>query len=265
MIAVSVLSIGIMTAAFIDINRMAFAASANKVTNLSPVTQTATGTNTAPNISTSNATQATVTTAKSESLQEPNITVVLPPAAFTRTPGVNALSPEEAAMHGARYIWDMFGKCIDGNTVTMNYQAFPSNFRTYWNGSIGRTFVEDGDFQFIVDESEVITFSLDSVTGERIDIDRFNFGTPPPTVEWGMRIATEEELLPPTPFDGYIQLAKEHAARHFTHTEAVSAEFTRIGRPGTCFDENGCLIAVSRGLVFDVTDSTGRVAEVTFC
>ena len=268
-IAVTALSIGIMSATFIGINSMAFAASANAVTSMSPVMASAAVTNTATNVS---ATQTTTpeTTAQSESFQEPNITVVLPSAAFTRTPGANAMSHEEAAMLGAQYIWDMFGICIDGKTVTMNYQAFPSNIRTYWNGSIGRAFVETpmecGDvFHSIVDDKEVITFTLDSITGERIDIDRFNFGTPPPTTEWGMRIATEEELRAPTPLDGYIQIAKEHAARHFIHADVVSAEFTRIGRPGTRFDENGYLIAISRGLVFDVTDSTGRVAEVTFC
>jgi len=110
----------------------------------------------------------------------------------------HALSIDEAAQIGAKYIWEMFGESIDGMAVEMQYTIWPSSTRPYWVGVVGlepRPILGPEDIIF-VEETLVLSenggqavtqirlefregiempqmlfqFTIDAVTGERIDV-----------------------------------------------------------------------------------------------
>lgn len=195
-------------------------------------------------------------------------------------PSANALTYETAAEMGAQYIWDMFGKSLDGKTVIMTYSNPPSATRAFWMGRV----VEADEVDFYDHASILFTFSIDAVTGERIDIFTAIHSVEPsedvraalvefsnhsqgtstvsPVNEMDMLIALRSGGLPPAQLDDYIYVAKGFAQRHFGTTEVVSAELRNINALAFDLDENGNLFATSRQLVFEVTDNTGRVADI---
>ena len=277
-ITVSALSTGIMSAAFIGINSMVFAASANEVTSLSPVTVSAAGTNTAVSVSTNIPAEIAMpeTTALREGFLTPTLTVEVGDRLNAQTPSVDALSPEEAALAGAQYIWEVFGKCIDGKFVDLQYWNWPSHTRTFWHGNVSES---RENFRNQVERS--FGFVIDAVTGEWIDITNFSaFRDTIDSVEASNKFnelsGTEQGRtqineawdavnagLQAPPLDEHIQVVKEYARRHFINTGVVSADFVNIRASAFGLDESGNFISRANILRFNVTDSTGRVAVVS--
>jgi len=288
-IAIAITCLGLFCATFMGINRISLTAAVSQVNVIPHNRPSSVSHSNAPQqVSNTHSAAVSITNQQEEAdaFVEPNITVVMPSAAFTQTPGARALSPECAAMLGARYIWDMFGLCIDGETITMSYSGHPSLIRTTWRGSIGLAFYENGDFQAIVGygdgygEVEVLTFTLDSITGERIDIHRYTVTIGPPEVlppgTYAMNPITREMLSTgdffcrhaglgqlPEQIETYTQTAIAFGVLHFNQTEVVSAELTSMF-PSSEFDDNRNVIGYSRIMVFEVIDSTGRIANVRF-
>jgi hypothetical protein len=185
-------------------------------------------------------------------------------------PSINALSPEAAAEIGAQYIWDMFGKSIDGMMVEFIYSAMPSLTRTLWKGLV----VESDTLCF---NETWIEFAIDSITGERIDIinKRAAFGQAmPPDVQtavdaifsdennWEAQKALRMSGAFPEITDAHYQAAREFAERHFSTTEVISVESVSGYSRSFDFDDNGNLVRTDHRYTFDATDSTGRVASV---
>ena len=194
----------------------------------------------------------------------------------SNTPSENAIDVYEAAMVGARYIWDMFGESIDGMHITLWYTAWPSHTRSYWTGTVSDTY-EDS-----MGNQTRFHFVIDAITGERIDIGRVavmdeSVGA---ALREGRRSADgtgdsiSDEILRlrlahyyvPEDIDFLTQRVKEIAAIHFTNTLVESALFRGLNADaGTIgFDENGNLTVLSYVANFTVTDSTGRTAFITF-
>jgi hypothetical protein len=113
------------------------------------------------------------------------------PPVFTLIDGTNphifpqpaaALSMEEAADLGARYIWDVFGVSIDGMYVEMHFADHEWQTNTWWTGLV---FVEDPANPTLryIDHPDgaavgrptrtavnLYMFTINGITGERIDI-----------------------------------------------------------------------------------------------
>jgi len=225
--AASALSIALFSALYLGINAWAFSEAADK-TEIIP----------ASDIS------AVVTADEDQSppdrFQQPALTVLDTTEHYTRCE--NSISPEEAAQIGAEYIWEMFDEAIDGMTVEMFYTFFPSSTRSYWHGNV----TEDGEYRFF--------FSLDAITGERIDISRAVY----PSVEIDKDLVYDYETAMrvsegyAAQSDDFFAIAEKYARKHFNNTEVKSVEFEFAGSryPGMS------------SVVFAVTDETGREATV---
>ena len=124
----------------------------------------------------------------------------------------NALSYEDAAAIGSRYIWEMFGVDITGMQVDMQSSVFPSSTRTHWNGTVWTP--HDSPVQMAL-----FFFSLDANTGERIGIRDYRrdeieiFGD---TVARG----NHDRLM-----EIFSEIAMDYAQRHFNFTRVVSVSF----------------------------------------
>jgi|GEM_PF-1267639 len=94
------------------------------------------------------------------------------------TPRAYTIPMEEAALIGAEYIWDMFGECLDGAYIQMNFGSWEFTTRDQWSGMVGRT---RGAFDWNdTSDYERFLFSIDANTGMRIDIIRLE---PPVFIE----------------------------------------------------------------------------------
>jgi len=218
--------------------------------------------------------------------RQPEITINVMPNAAGAIP--DALSSDEAALTGARYIWDVFGESIDGKTVMLSYSDSPFFAETRWEGMVAGAQAEmppsesgGVSSRTLFERNVYFSFTINAVTGERIDILRIQEDLPEPVSErmseivWEFENPTEEGLrflasiaggASPDSFDlnAYSLLAKDYASRHFVNTEPVGVEFRSIGSGASRFDfdENGELFITSRTLNFEVTDSTERVVHV---
>jgi len=269
-LGITAVSIGLLSAALVGINSLAFAASTNGVENLPPVMASVVipGEQTPPE----GFQEPTLTVAVMEFENEPSVTA----------PSANALLLKDAAMIGAQYIWEMFGECIDGKFVAMWYVHEPSHTRAYWRGLVAES---EENLSFSRDNRDnhqpLFNFAIDAVTGERIDLFNMNIvSTESEEVSaalYRMRsdneasdafwnsISLTVEQFPQEQLDELSQVAKAHAARHFVGTEVVSAEFFSLGMGDFDLDEEGNLFLASHRFVFEVTDSTGRVAQLSIC
>jgi len=176
MIGVSALSIGILSAAFIGFNQLAFASVTNRAERLPPAPPPVT------------ATYATDSAHLEGSVLEnyeidapvfvpPALTLLEAPWQHYHTIPSSAMAPEDAAQIGARYIWDVFGTNIDGMYVQMFFSDHASQTNTWWSGIV---FVEHPDnptINYIVDvfgderfALPVYNFTINGITGERINI-----------------------------------------------------------------------------------------------
>jgi len=249
----AVLSIGLFSTAFIGVNSLAFAAATDKTESIPPVTATVY--------------IPTADTFMQGDYQAPELTVYQNHNEWY-TASANALTPEAAAELGAQYIWDLFGESIDGKTVEMNYTAQPYHTRAYWHGAVAdtREDLENHDTQF--------RFTICAVSGERIDISSAVLAEISPEIKEALSALMNDNSRrdktvrvrsggePPAQLDEYAQAAEDFAAKHFTGTEVVSVEFRSAAVAGFELDENGNIVMNGQRLLFTVTDSTGREAEV---
>jgi hypothetical protein len=188
------------------------------------------------------------------------------------TAGSNAMSYEEAAELGARYVWEMYAKSLEGKTVAMTYSAFPSQTRPYWTGFIGdsKEAVENHEYEFI--------FNLCAISGERIGITRLRCSDSglsrrdikireaiDELFQEEKRLSEVESLFstePPEHLDEYAEAVKSHAVHHFTGTEVVNVVLKNVSPLEFNIDEKNKLTVVSHSMFFMVTDNTGREAQV---
>ncbi len=116
------LTLTLASAAFIGVNSAAFAA-VTQPKQLLPVALSA------------NTIEKTKNTFLKTDYQKPVLTVFEILSTFDKN--TEALSPEEAAVIGARYIWDVYGESIDGKIVAMQYNGDTGRTRPYWIGTVG--------------------------------------------------------------------------------------------------------------------------------
>ena len=285
---VTVLSIGLFSAAFVGVNNLAFAAAANKTQSIPPAAAAASLTSIpATQIPTAQipATQidAQEDSGESQDYRKPELSVIDATDKATAV-SPNAMSAEEAAELGAQYIWDTFGESIDGKTVVMTYCVWPSHTKAYWMGEVAET---KGDAENNV---WLFFYYIGAVSGERADIYNMN-----PDIDtsrrardaesaekerekWKLIIEFTEEYrlagrtdeldemfkVKPTEeqLDEYGQLAKGYAAKHFIGTEVTDAVFLG-GGVDVDIDEDGNFVKTDKTMEFKVTDSAGRCADVT--
>ena len=258
--AAAFLSIGIFSAAFIAVNSLTLAAAAGKTESIPPVTATV-------NIPAAEPVMP-------EDYQQPDFTVYVPENKWYSV-GANDLSAEEAAQIGALYIWDMFGESIDGKAVEMYYSAWDSHTRAYWHGYVADSF-EDLKNNVMTDAMRTTTnpvygFTICAASGERVDIQAVsNYVNIPALSELHNDMNRRDELAklrsaqqPPERLDEYAQAAEAFAAKHFAGSEVVGVEFRNASAYSFDLDENGELFIATQQLLFTVTDSTGREAEVS--
>jgi len=188
-VAVCVLSIGLFSAAFFGFNQLIFASATNEPTPLSKLPSVsadytgASGGQAAINAYTviferadfTNASGGQATEHEEDVYVVPSLTVAETPYQHFTIPAV-AMSMEEAAQIGARYIWDVFGASIDGMHVEMLFGAWPSQSRTYWQGIVRAEAFDlesaryNREARTAVNDAILYRFSIDAVTGMRVDI-----------------------------------------------------------------------------------------------
>jgi len=208
-----------------------------------------------------------------------------------------AMTAEEAARIAEQYIWDVFGKSIEGMYVTMSYSDCwlrPSKGR--WTGSVSLTPQDMEAYHAYVICSSLIdikfTFTIDSITGERLEISYHPLGSPPVNIThdtqplWespkGLAIQAmdDNELadfvgIAPEQLEIYIQEAYELAQAHFANTTVKNVALGRnvttptgpMQLPGifVLLDTNadGSIFGTYTGLEFTVTNHEGSEAIVT--
>ena len=263
-VAATTLCLGLFGVAFLGVNNFALAASTAEPQPLQFV-------ETVANITASN-----VVAEVPEEYRKPDmaLNVVFVSDAV---PSVNAMSPEAAAEIGAQYIWDVFGESIDGKTIHMIYRSHPAMVRDFWTGIVTDTVKEDlcGEGLSYLLNNALFEFTVDSVTGKRIDLKRAVI-----RVEMSdevreavdaifscrsnieAQIALRGGTIPADITDAYYQAAREFAQRHFIATDVVSVELMGSVALGFDFDGNGNLVRTEFRHTFDVTDCTGRIASV---
>ena len=254
-VVISTLCIALYSAGFIGINRLVFAAASSGTESIALTT--------APIVMPEEITQQ-----EPEGFQSPSITVYVPMREWHHDASTNplALSAEEAAELGAKYIWEMFGISLDGKVIEMAYSNWPSMTRANWQGFVGYSMEEIENF------NTLFFFTLDAVTGERIDIHctRGGLMTHLEDLE-----ATVEEIMyirrnywaqtePPENVDEYLQIAKNFAAKHFQNSTVVSYSFENTFASTFKRNEAGRLVGTAYTAAFIITDDTGREARVGF-
>ena len=126
----------------------------------------------------------------------------------------NAVSAEEAAEIGARYLWEVFGVDLKGCTLYMYYFMDPSRAIGYWYGDV---ITEGGDRH-----KAPYRFGIEAVSGEPESIIRQDF-----PAEGKETILFKEEKIEGyyrANSDEFNELAKTYA-RKLLSAEPVKAEF----------------------------------------
>ena len=182
---VSVLALGMFSAAFIGVNHLAFALATNGATLLEaavpPVTVQAAAYT--PQVQQQETiTEETTTDAAAPEMAvftPPNITIMQIEAFDPQVIPANAISKEEAALIGAEYLWDVLGASIDGMYVEMMYIMMPGFTRPFWIGSVSAEKPHNLDFEDFRDDLDAwmdaavfasYSFRLDAITGMRVDV-----------------------------------------------------------------------------------------------
>ena len=248
----SVISIALLSAAFVGANRLAFAAAIGQQNGIPPITAT------------------TVVFSRLDAVPEgypfPQFYVNHFESVDLHLKSPNALTAEQAAEVGSRYLWEMFGLDISGQVVNMRFAVFPSSTRTHWNGAI---WVPDGGIT-----RHIFQFTVDAVTGERISIHDMQ------------RASWEELRLGETVSGGsyerlievFTEIAADYAQRHFNFTEVVSVIYEGMRHIGdymvTLTDADGRDFLTMAGnpcrgilngetmMHFTAIDETGRRASL---
>lgn len=186
-VAVSAVALGMFATALVGANRLAFMAATNgstpvemAATNISQPLQVASSLSQTYEVQ--NTYGAEVET-EAAVFTQPNITVIQgelqPPQAIP----ANAISIDEAAQLGAKYIWDVFGTHIEGLYVEMTYIMMPGFTRPFWIGTVSDERPVNLDFATFMYENDdcldawvgamvlpLYSFRLDAITGMRIDV-----------------------------------------------------------------------------------------------
>ena len=225
-----------------------------------------------------------------ESFITPRLTIFENPYQHYHVIPPYALSIEDAALIGAYYIWDVFGRDIDGMYVRMMYSAHQFLTRSLWTGAVSTNLEalipQEGAAGLYI-RGRMYQFVIDGITGERIDIWRFSQDQGPPTQEelnahanfrdavvqsgwFEMSLEEQKDKIGLTPdlLAAYTQAAKELASRHF-NTSSVVEIFLGDNSPNPVLtidggvDENGEEIFVLTTLMFTAIDDTGREALIT--
>ncbi|GEM_PF-3285817 len=189
----------------------------------------------------------------------------------------NALSPEDAAEEGARYLWEMMAVDLSGKTIYLQYAVDSSRQIAYWHGDIMR----DGETRdgYIPE----YTFSIDALSGKWSS---FLFYPDVESRDSISYLSTEADEYYRENCDEFLEIAREYAARQCT-SEIVSAEFksTNAGvAPGYIYDRptdsegfkamldanqviriplGEPIPVVSLDVIIYVTDAEGNRIEVT--
>lgn len=279
--SVCVLAVAVFAAGFMGFNRLTFAAATSEAT---PLYQAA------AEVITFTPPYETAVACDAEVLYEVDETeaVVFVPPTLIVTIGewhddnvpAGALPMEEAAQIGARYIWDVFGKCIDGAEAKMMFSSTPAMINTWWMGS-----VVVGEYEF--------RFTVNGITGERIEISRSGGPQVINEVRWidemdedimqqiqnarnmliragwfDMDIAEQIEFAQVSPeiIETYMNTAQELAERHFNRTEVVHLELeelhiSKLHISRLILGGGGEFIIDS--LSFIAIDETGREARIS--
>ncbi|MDR0272435.1 MAG: hypothetical protein LBI27_03865 [Clostridiales bacterium] len=254
---ITAVSAGMLSAALVGINTIAFAASTGTAAILPPTATVVISGEQAPQ----------------EDFVEPELEVTMYPTIIDDVevvPSANALAPDDAALHVARYIWKIFGESIDGKFVGVTYSALPSDSRVYWHCSVA-----DSEEAFL-DNQMCFFVSIDAVTGEGLSIyrtittsaadnerlDEMRINDPINFVEQIRRIRPDP-IMPEDVDESFFDIAKEYAALQFPGAEVVNAELSCGGSIRHGFDENGNLVATNHRISFRVSVDTGYDAFVT--
>jgi hypothetical protein len=282
-VGVSLATLGVFGAAFAGINHLAFNNAFDSPTPFDAVEAQAV---------------SPTTLATTELFVPPSITIV--PFHFDEEAPANAMPMEEAAHVGAQYIWDAFGKSIDGMYVIMTYMDCRLRQGQWrWQGTVAlpdempentATFEPQGVWEW---GEIVFSFAIDSVTGERIDISYFTpRGNHPPRIIdfdtqalWEtprgqeIRAMDNDQLaefagLSQEQLNAFKQEALELAQAHFINSADVNI------KPGTFVDtptgriylpsvnvwldtdEDGEIIGTFENIQFIATDENGNQAVV---
>jgi flavin-binding protein dodecin len=307
--AVCVLSIGAFSGAYIALNDQIFARATSEPTLLAPPPEVAESENyTEPEndsiLDQSPAVAASYTDSGAEYVPEnvtknetdefvvPALTVMASPDQESAIPAV-AMSIEDAAQTGARYIWDVFGSNIDGMYVRMFYGDHASQINTWW---VGNVFVENPENpmqNYVVHPVTyekralpIYTFVINAITGQRIDVSYINPQGIPENIyispevmlyrgdddsmsfRWAllesgwfdMDVYEQIELLGMSDesLEAYLQTAKKLAEAQFNTTGVSNVQLDT-------FWANGMIDGVVdlATIVFVALDSTGREAIIT--
>ena len=187
----------------------------------------------------------------------PTLTVSEDPAA-TLPADADALSPEDAAQIGAKYIWAMFGESIDGTLVHMSYMHLEWSARSYWRGTV----IDNVFYKPLLFE-----FEIDAVTGEWRSISNLAVlhylmdkgGNPLLTQEEEhYRLTALRKTLTPEEIELYSSITSEFATRHFQNSSVFGFTIQKIAHPLTLArDENNTLIASAHTVFADFFDGAG--------
>ena len=298
---VSVVAIGLFSAAFVGANTLAFNNATSHPTPIAvldtsqgafdyPAARVAT-----PIVSTGNIDQG--------AFVMPNINVVASPFQHEAISEV-AMSAEEAASFGAEYVWDAFGVSIEGHYVIMSYMncwARPGRGR--WQGSVALPGQLPQNSYFISPQGQarwewgevMFTFTVDSLTGERLDISYATprSGHPMRIFEYDTHHLWESSTgrairqmdgyeianfigLAPEVIEAFREEATHLASAHFINStiESVTLGFT-IPNPGSVplnmpgvhillqADANREIFGTFEGIEFTATDAEGNQAIVS--
>ena len=275
MAVMSIASIGMLSATFLGVNHIALAAATS-------------GTHSLPPIAATNVSDSTTSQTSNSTFLAPTLTVTNPFQQYRGAVPSYALPMDEAAQLGANYIWDVFEESIDGMYVQMQFISSPGQTRTLWLGVVSENCLSTSAY-FRGESSRLSAlpsyqFTIDGITGERLDLIQFNrdqFSSTPRTSRpieadmqfresivdsgWFDKNASEQIVylgLSPDYFDEYKQKARTIAEGHFNLTTITSFDlnFVMVDWERAANDE---IELIPSNLRFAAVDDTGREAIIT--
>ena len=224
-----------------------------------------------------------------------NFTVLEAPWQTDEVPA-SAMSPEEAAAIAESYIYDVFGKSIDGMYVMMSYSdCWQRPDAGRWIGLVSLTQPNTTRDTYAISpgpDDTIFTFTVDSVTGQRLEISYRPLGSPPIVIEhdtqplWesptgqAVQAMDDNELvdfigITASQMDAYMQDVYEFARAHFANATVKNIALGRTVSTPTGLmhlsglnvlldtDANGNVFGTYVGIEFTVTAHDGREVIVT--
>lgn len=152
-----------------------------------------------------------------------------------QSPTTKDMNKEAAAEIGAQSLWKVFNLNLEGQVIEMGYQSATASLpRTSWHGDV------------LINGQRSYCFSVDSVTGELLDISRNR------TLNKNVSLAFDASLAKnPQEYVGLAQkLAKEY---NVVHSAVKSVEYNGQG-----YSNNDPDISL------DITGENGEIALMTF-